>query len=334
MRRSSVRLEDVACWKNLTRAFCDARRGKRDRPDVRRFSAALDAEFRSIIDELLSARWEPRPLRSFTIHDPKIRLIQAPEFRDRVVHHALMAVMGPVLERSLIADTYACRVGKGTTAAIDRTHRHLRALPWYAKLDIRSYFASIDHAKLIAQLARRFKDERLIELCARIIAKCATAPGRGLPIGALPSQHFANQYLGDFDRAMTERVRVAGYVRYVDDVVLWCHSKDEASQALRAADEFCRSHLSLSIHRQRVQRCSQGLAFLGVRMRGSVRRPTLRRARRYRSARQRWERAYLSGVIDSATLQRCIDSTLAILDGCASVGVRRRDLLTRPPIEA
>ena len=157
----------------------------------------------------------------FTIHDPKERLITAPCFRERVLHHAIFNLCEPILERHLIADTFACRVGKGWLVALERAQRFAGRHRFFLKLDIRKYFDSIAHAILLARLGRLFKDRRLLHLFERIIESYSTPPGRGVPIGSLTSQHFGNFYLASLDRWVKERLRVRGYVRYMDDFALW-----------------------------------------------------------------------------------------------------------------
>ncbi len=107
---------------NLLRAARKARRGKRDRPDVAAFEYDAERELLRIRDELLSGAYPFCPYHTFTITEPKPRLISAAPYRDRVVHHALCNVLEPVYERSFIADSYACRKDKGTHAAVRRCH--------------------------------------------------------------------------------------------------------------------------------------------------------------------------------------------------------------------
>ncbi len=208
MRRSPLGLEAVADWHNLAAAFHRAALGKRRRPEVQRFAADLDAELARLRRDILAGTVAVGEARRFSIRDPKPRIIHAPCLRERVLHQALMARMGPILERALVDDTYACRVGKGSLAAVMRVQQHCRRWPWWAKIDIRSYFATIDHGILMDLLVRRFKDPGLLALIRRILAAHQDAPGKGLPIGALTSQQFANFYLaGEIDA----RTLQAGY---------------------------------------------------------------------------------------------------------------------------
>ena len=273
--------------------------------------------------------------RSFLVYDPKERRILAPCFRDRVAHHALMRHLGPVLDRALVDDTFACRPGKGTLAAVHRAQRHLRRHPWFVKTDIRSYFASVDHATLLGLLERHFERREVIERCASVLARTPDgSSGRGLPIGALTSQHFANTYLAGLDRLLLEGLRVRAMVRYMDDTIWWCRDRAEARQTRDAVVRWLREQRHLTVKDSvQIGRSEHGVTFLGFRiLRGSLR-LSLRRRRRFRAAHARWERAYQRGEIDELTLQARADSALAITAHADAVGWRRAYFRDRPPLE-
>ena len=239
MKRSRIKLSDIADWRNLSAAFFEAARGKRTRNDVAAFAANLENELARMRRDILSGEIAVEKFRSFRIFDPKPRLIQAPEFRERVLHHAIMAQIGPVLDRALVFDSYACRPGKGPIAAVKRARLNAQRNPWFCQIDIRAYFANIDHDVLMCMLERRFKNKGLCELLSRIVASAPAAPGRGLPIGALTSQYFANHYLAGADRLIVEHSEARAYVRYMDDLVWWSESRN----AVRGALEEVRPHI-------------------------------------------------------------------------------------------
>lgn len=147
-RRSPVSLPDVAAWDNLGAATWRAARGKHHRPEVRAYLADLDRNLARLRSQILAAELPEGEMTVFEIHDPKRRTIHAPCFAHRVLHHALMHHLAPVIERSLVADTFACIPGRGTLAAVKRAQAHVRRHAWYAKIDVASYFASIDHLRL------------------------------------------------------------------------------------------------------------------------------------------------------------------------------------------
>jgi retron-type reverse transcriptase len=166
-------------------------------------------------------------------------VIHAAPFRDRVLHHAIMNVCEPIFERAQIFDSYACRKGKGTRAALFRAREFARRYPCYLKLDIRKYFHSINHDQLKKTLGRSFKDGELLALFDAIIDGCPMTTGHGLPIGNLTSQFFANHFLAPLDRYLKERLRVPGYIRYMDDFVLWGNSTPDLSCWEHDARRFC-----------------------------------------------------------------------------------------------
>ncbi|MEI2783180.1 MAG: hypothetical protein V9H25_18850 [Candidatus Competibacter sp.] len=179
MRRSRVGLAAIADWHNLAAAFWRAARGKGQRDDVRRFRADLNGELARLRESLLDGSVEVGRMRSFHIRDPKPRIIHAPCFRERVLHHAVMAHVGPVLDRALVDDTYACRVGKGALAAVLRAQHHATPLA-LVRPDRHSRPTSPASTTqtLLALLERRFKDRGLLALLARIVA---VAPRRTRP---------------------------------------------------------------------------------------------------------------------------------------------------------
>jgi RNA-directed DNA polymerase len=262
-------LEQIAEPENLRLAFLKASRGKQNRPEVIRYRRELGRNLFRLRGEILGGAPGIGDYRYFTVHDPKRRTICAASFRERILHHAVMNLCEPVLERAAIFDSYACRKGKGQFACLERAQRYSRGRKRYLKLDVKKYFDSIHHGTLKEMLAARFLDAGLVGLFDRLINSYATAPGRGLPIGNLCSQHFANFYLGRLDRYVKEVVRCPGYVRYMDDFVLW---HDDAAW-LRSAGELIagrlEQELKLEVKPPVAGRSSDGLNLLGFRVKWS-----------------------------------------------------------------
>ena len=130
----------ITDFENLRLAFKNAARGKRSRPDVAAFEYDLERNLLDLQAELRSQTYTPGPYTNFRITDPKPRLISAAPFRDRVAHHALCRVIEPIFERKFTDDTYACRVGKGTHAALDRAQHFARRYPYVLKCDLEHFF--------------------------------------------------------------------------------------------------------------------------------------------------------------------------------------------------
>ncbi len=333
MKPSRVGLTEIADWHNLVAAFYRAAKGARNGPEVAHFRHRLEHQVAAMQAGLLHGDLTLGRMRRFHIYDPKPRVIHAPCFRERVIHHAVMAHVGPVLDRALIDDTFACRPGKGTLAVVKRCQHHLRRFPWFVQIDIRAYFASVDQLVLLDLLKRKFKDTGLLSLLQRILDTYSVAPGKGLPIGALTSQHFANYYLAGADRLILEDARTRGMVRYMDDLVWFSDNREAIKATLGMAESYLRETLKLEIKQPvNIGPSRHGLVFCGHRILPGAIRLTRRRKRRYTQLRRAYEQAYLCGEIDAAALQAAYASVLATTVHANAV-TWRREQLRRAPLE-
>ena len=273
----------LVSFENLLGAYRAARRGKRGTRQVARFEQRCEEHLLRLQDELESGRYRPGPYRSFVVHEPKRRVISAAPFRDRVVHHALCRVIEPIWEARFIHNSYACRVGKGTHKAISTAQHYARGHRYALRCDVEQFFPSIDHAVLRGQLAHHIGDGRVLDLIDLILAGGASAlsdeyrpvffPGddllsvlrpRGLPIGNLTSQFWANVALHDLDLFVAHELRCRAFIRYCDDFVLFAN--DAATLlAWRAAIITRLAELRLTLHESRAQVCATaaGVPFLG-----------------------------------------------------------------------
>lgn len=332
MKRSRLTLAEVATWDNLMQAFGQAALGKGGRADVEAYRNSLEVELVALRDGLLVGSYPLGAMRQFRIHDPKPRLIHAPCFAERVLHHALVAKMGPVLEQTLIYDTYACRQGKGALAEVRRLQAHARRWPWYAQIDIRHYFPSIDHDVLMGQLRRKFSDHDLLNFVKRILATGTQTPGHGLPIGALTSQTFANFYLGPVDRLVSDHKSARGYVRYMDDMIWWADDKDALRNVLQEVVRFLGEVLKLQVKTPlQVGRSRDGISYCGYRVHRDHLLLSRRRKRRYSAGRRTAEAMFAAGQIDAGELQRRFDAMLAIT-AHADAMTWRREQMKRAPL--
>jgi RNA-directed DNA polymerase len=325
MKRHLLDLETVAAYQNLAEAAYRAGRGKRHRPEVITFFADFDQNLAALRTDLLTGRAPYGRYRSFTIHDPKERIIHAACFADRVLHHALMIHLGPLLERALIDQTYACRPDKGPLAAVHQAQRNCQRYPWYVKIDVSKYFDSIDHEVLLAQLLNKFKGEQSAQLLQRIIVSYHTTEGQGLPIGALTSQHFANYYLDPLDRFLQESCRVSGYVRYMDDMAWWVEDRDTAKKQVALVRDFLETKLKLRIKDNvQINRSASGVPLCGFRVLPGTLRLSHRRRGRYQERKMFWETAYCRGVLPALRLQQAYAGVFAITAHADSRAWRRR----------
>ena len=293
-------LESFTTLTELWKAAHRAARGKRHRASVARTLLDLEPTLLRLQQELQAGTWRPGRPTSHTISDPKRRVITAAPFGDRIVHQALCAAIGPLLERHLITDTYARRVGRGTHAALRRARIWSREYRYFVHLDVRQYFAAIDHAILLGQLRRDVRCKETLELCSHILGAGAAAirPARfhfagddlfeplrrgiGLPIGNLTGQHFANRYLSPVDHRAKDRLRIRAYLRYMDDMLLFDDDRARLKDNARAIEEACWRH-RLRLHPWQVHPSRAGVSFVGFRILPDelrVKPATVRRAER------------------------------------------------------
>ena len=303
--------EAIACFPALRTAALRAAKGKRAKPGATAFLANLEKEVLRLECELTSGRYRPGRYKTIEIFDPKHRIVSAAPFRDRVVHHAFCAVCAPLFERGFIHDTYANRTGKGTHRAIARYEAFRDRFRYVLRCDIYRYFPAIDHEILKRDLRRRIACPRTLALADRIIDASNPQepvdlyyPGddlftplarrRGLPIGNLTSQFFANVYLDGLDHFCKEVLRAKGYVRYVDDFALFHDDAEQLDEWRRRIATFLEGRrLRLHPRKTHSTETRESAAFLGfVLLPGGYRRLPEENVRRFRnrlrSLRARW----------------------------------------------
>lgn len=266
MKRAGNLIGEIADISNLYVAYYKAVKSKRAKQEVLDFEKNLDARIKKIHKEILSGKVEIGNYHYFTIYDPKERTICAASFTERVLHHAIMNVCHPVFERHLINDTYATRPGKGTYAALEKAKTAVKKYAWVAKLDIRKYFDSIQHEILKTKLRRLFKDKILLNIFDAIIDSYSTMPGKGIPIGNLTSQYFANHYLSSADHFVKEQLRIPVYVRYMDDMLLFENDKELLKDKVQSFCQYVETELMLEFKPLFLNKTAKGLPFLGYKL--------------------------------------------------------------------
>lgn len=271
----------ICQFDNLLLAAKRATRGKSLYPNVLEFNYELETNLFQLQHELMTFSYQPGSYRTFYIYEPKKRLISAAPFRDRVVHHALCNIIEPLFERSFIDDSYANRLGKGTHRAIRRLQSFMRKNRYVLKLDIVKYFPSIDHELLKAEIRRVISDPETLWLIDLILDNSNPQetviqhfPGddllaplerrRGLPIGNLTSQFFANVYLNRFDHYVKEILRCRYYIRYVDDSVILSNYREQLWENLCAVKDYL-GNFRLKVHdrKSQIRPVTSGVTFLG-----------------------------------------------------------------------
>lgn len=352
MNRQGNLWPELTSYSNLFRSAHKAARRKRSWPNVAQFLFQLEPEICRLQDELRQRTYTPGEYRTFQIQEPKPRLISAAPFRDRVVHHALCAVLEPIFERTFIHDSYACRRGKGTHAAVDRFTHFARRYRYVLKCDIRKFFPSIDHEVLKAQVARKIKDPDVLWLVNRLIDGSNPQepvlmwfPGddllsplehrRGLPLGNQTSQFFANVFLNPFDHFVMEELRAPAYLRYVDDFALFSNDKRWLADAKnRCRDALGRRRLMLHPLKSHVSPVATGTRFLGYRVFPDHRLLVRDNVRRFRRRLKMLQKRFADSEMQLAEIGPRIVSWIAHAAHADTFRLRRRlfeDIVFRRP---
>ena len=326
--------EKVISVENLYRASLAAARGRRYREPTADFHFHREAQVHRLREELLSRTYRHGPYRRFTVFEPKERQVAAAAFRDRVVHHALHDVVEPLIDRTFIFDSYACRKGKGTHQALDRAQHFLRANRFYLHGDIRRYFASIDPQVLLELIERRVQDEGVLWLI-RDIVRSSPAPV-GLPIGNLTSQFFANLYLNELDGFVKERLGVRYYLRYMDDFLLFAQSREELAAWKNEITAFLRENLRLALHdgKTRLAPVREGVSFLGFRLFRDYRRLRTDNVSRFRRRLRLLRAGRKAGIFRPDAVRLSIDCWVSHSSYAQTKGLRLQLFNKRVPAPA
>lgn len=268
--------EAIYTYENLELAFKKARKGKTFKPYVIEFEKSLKQNLLQLRTELLLYTYKPKPLKTFILRDPKTRKISKSDFRDRVIHHALCNIIEPIFDKTFIQDSYANRLGKGTLRAIKRFDQFKRKVSknntrtcYILKADIRHYFETVDHNTLLSVIKKRISDERVLWLISTILANHRTTEeGKGMPLGNLTSQFFANIYLNELDQFVKHTLNAKYYIRYVDDFVILHTSAKTLASYKAEVRNFLKEKLSLDLHpdKCKILTLSNGVNFLGFRI--------------------------------------------------------------------
>jgi retron-type reverse transcriptase len=257
MPKSFSRLwERIIDFENLYHAFREASTGKRYHWESLKFKNNLEENLITLQNELIWDMYKSEPYRQFIIKDPKQRLISAPTFRDRVVHHALCQIIEPIFENRMIYETFACRCGKGTRAAVYHTQKCARSAQrkwgeyYVLKCDIKSFFPTVDHDILMEIMRRHISDKKTMNLIGVIIRSYESPyqDGKGISIGALTSQLSANIVLSPFDHWMKADNHIQFYARYMDNFIILHKDKQYLWELLCKIEDYIHDELKLNLN--------------------------------------------------------------------------------------
>jgi RNA-directed DNA polymerase len=253
---------------NLFLAWKEFSKGKRKKKDVQEFEFDLEDNSFSLHEELKRKTYQHSNYTAFNVCDPKLRRIHKAIVRDRVLHHAIFRILYPIFDKGFIFDSYSCRTNKGTRKAVDRLETFLRKASknnhkniFALKCDIRKFFDSIDQEILLEIIKRKIFDRETIWLLEIIVKSFP----KGLPLGNVTSQIFANIYLNELDQFMKHDLRERYYLRYCDDFIILSENKNHLKNMIVIIDEFLQTKLRLSLHPNKIiiRKHRQGIDFLG-----------------------------------------------------------------------
>lgn len=324
MKRIGNLIEKIADMDNLYLAFWKARKGKNGYSEVETYRHDLDNNLRILQQQLLSGDVAVGNYHYFKIYDPKERQICAAAFAERVLHHALMNVCHPFFEQKQYYHSYATRLGKGQYAALEQAFAYTHQYSYFVKLDVRKYFDSIKHNILKAQLARMFKDERLLRIFYTIIDSYNTQANSGLPIGNLTSQYFANHYLSLADHYAKQQLQTPAYMRYMDDMVFWHHSKQAILSIVCRYETYLQQYLQLLLKPICLNNVVQGLPFLGYVLSPFSLRLSQNSKKRFLCKYSLYQKYLASGVFDQQQYQKHIVPLFAFVQKAHTLPFRTR----------
>jgi retron-type reverse transcriptase len=327
MKTANDIYNEIISPQNLFLAWDEFKKNKRKKKDVQRFEWKLEENIFQLHRDLKSKKYKHGPYTSFHIQDPKQRHIHKATVRDRVLHHAIFKVVNPIFEPTFIAHSFSCRTGKGTHKGINDVFSMLRSISgngfklcFALKCDIKKFFDTVDHNILIGIIQKRIKDKNALWLLEEIIESFVSSQSnifqrKGLPIGNLTSQLFANIYLNEFDQFIKHNLRVKNYCRYTDDFAIVSDNKDHLSDLIPDIGYFLKQRLQLKLHPKKVtiRKFCQGIDFLGYIILPRYR--VLRTKTRQRIFKKLSKRIveYKSGVISGETLEQSLQSYLGVL---------------------
>jgi len=272
MKRNNMGIKEIATFENAEDAYRKARKCKRYRTEVLKFTEEKEEGLLNLVCDLQEGKYRQGEARRFTVYEPKKRDIFALPFRDRVAQHMINTKILPIIEKRFYYHSYACRKGKGMHQAANYTQECIRNLSFegcqvYAlKADISKYFNSVDHEILKNMLKGILKDKQLLDLLYYIVDSYGEN-GKGIPVGNLLSQLFANLVLNDLDEYVKKELKVKYYVRYMDDFVIIHNDKDYLKEALQRIEIFLNEILKLKLNpKTKILNAKNGIDFCGYRI--------------------------------------------------------------------
>ncbi|MCL5733067.1 MAG: reverse transcriptase/maturase family protein [Patescibacteria group bacterium] len=330
--------EKIISIDNLLSSWKEFRIGKKSRKDISYFERNLEDNIWTLNDLLKNKTYKHGPYHSFYVHDPKLRHIHKASVRDRVLHHAIVKNIEPAFEPTFIFDSYSCRVGKGAHKGTEQFIRYARKVSknytrtcWVLKCDIKKFFASIDHHILLDILYRRINDPDVRHLLKKVIESFSSEftvnpeEPKGIPIGNLTSQLFANVYLNELDQFMKHELKEKYCLRYADDFVVLHPQREHCEKIIEPISNFLKHNLKLDLHPNKItiRKFAQGVDFLGYICFPHHIAPRLKTEKRiYKKLREKVE-MLKNGLITEESFNHSVQSYFGVLSHSNSFKLRQ-----------
>jgi len=329
---------EIISSENLFSAWDKFKSDKQKKRDVQRFEWRLEENIFKLHRDLKYRRYKHGAYASFYIQDPKRRHIHKATVRDRVLHHAVFTVLNPIFEPTFISNSFSCRIGKGTHKGIDILDEITRKISRNAfkpcfvlKCDIKKFFETVDHRILLNIIRKRVKDDDALWLLEEIIGSFISQYStpferKGLPIGNLTSQLFANLYLNEFDQFVKHKLKIKRYVRYTDDFIIVAGDKLYLENIIIPIRSFLAKELALELHPKKItiSKFRQGVDFLGYILLPHYRLVRTKTKQRIFKKLKKRIKEYKSGVISEQTIEQSLQSYLGVLSHCNSFRLQEK----------
>lgn len=317
--------ERIISLENLFLAWKEFKKGKTNSQDVQEFTLYLEDNIFQLHEELKTYKYIHGAYTSFFVTDPKLRHIHKASVRDRLLHYAVFRILYPIFDRNFIYDSYSCRVGKGTHIAVNRLEKFIRKLSHnnsknihILKCDVKKFFDTVNKEVLLGIIKRKITDDDSVKLISIILDSFSKEPGKGLPLGNVTSQLFANIYLNELDQYVKHQLKVKYYLRYCDDFIILSQEPQYLLDLVYEIGEFLEEHLKLNLHPNKVilKKHRQGIDFLGYVVLPYHRR--LRTKTKKRVIRKIIERRnkFESGLVSEESFKRSLNSYLGMIGHC------------------
>ena len=319
--------EKIVSAENLFSAWDSFKKDKRNKSDVLEFEWHLEENIFKLQRELQNKSYKHGPYTDFYITDPKRRHVHKASARDRILHHSIFNCLNPIFEETFISTSFSCRKGFGTHRGVEALAGMLRSLSengthqvYVLKCDIKKFFDTVDHRILFSILKKRIKDSDTLWLLDGVIESFSSEysnifQSKGLPIGNLTSQLFANIYMNELDQFMKSKLRVEYYARYTDDFVILSRDEKYLQDLIPKIAEFLEHKLDLNLHPEKVyiRKLHQGIDFLGYLLFLNHRLVRAKTKRRIFTKLKRKIREYKDGAVGKVTLDQSLNSYLGVL---------------------